>query len=745
VVPCLNGILLLGVALALLAGGTSVPAQEAKSITVEWMYGKDPEAITALPEFAWLKDGSLLLYDVRRPESERTIEILNPASGVRRSALDMSKAITGLKALNGDTNNLAVLPWPVSLDEMGKRALYQFNGDLFVLDLAAAEFKRVTQGHSEEKAPMLSPDGKYAAFVRNNDLYVYNVSRGTEKRLTYTGSDSTLNGLFSWVYWEEIFGHREAAYWWSDNSKHIAYLHTDESPVSTMYFTDFQPYQPRIIRQRYPKAGERTPVVRVGIVDIEGGNNIWANLPPGYEYVTRVNWQPGGKRLSIQTMNRRQTEVALHSVDPLSGTSHTILKESDDAWLHIYDPCFMRNGKEFLWISDRSGHTHIYRYSTDGTMINQVTQGSWSIRPYGAFAIYENSAVASVDESDGLVYFTAGEKSTIERHLYRVRFNGNGMERLTHEDGYHRPTFSRDGKFYIDNFSSSSTPPALSLHRNDGTLVQTLAPARTELLKQLDLQFPRFLSIPTSDGVALPAQLSIPIGFNPTKKYPVIIYVYGGPASPSVSNAWNANGWSQSIYFDQILLRNGYLVISVDNRSSASISKTLEKSIRGQMYGDVELADLLSATKWIKQQPYVDPDRVGIWGWSGGGMYTLLALTRSTEFKAGISVAPVTDWHFYDAKWAELPMKLPEENPAGYERTSLVTRAADLHGRLLLVNGSYDDNVHPQNSQAFANGLIKAGKLFEMMVYPMRKHTIDDPPARIHLYNTMVEFWRRNL
>jgi dipeptidyl-peptidase-4 len=342
------------------------------------------------------------------------------------------------------------------------------------------------------------------------------------------------------------------------------------------------------------------------------------------------------------------------------------------------------------------------------------------------------------------VYFTAGEKSTIERHLYRIRFDGTGMERLSKEDGYHRPSFSREGKQYVDNFSSVSIPPALSLRRGDGTLIQALAGPQLALLTPFALQFPRFFQIPAADGLALPAQLSVPKDFDPAKKYPLVIYVYGGPASPSVSNGWNSNAWSQSIYFDQVLLDHGYLVMAVDNRSSAS-SKTLEKSIWGQMYGDVELGDLLAATKWIKAQPYVDPARVGIWGWSGGAMYTLLALTRSKEFKAGISVAPVTDWHYYDAKWAELPMKRPEENPAGYEKTSLVKRAGDLHGRLLLVHGSYDDNVHPQNSQAFVDGLVKAGITFDMMVYPMRKHTIDDPPARIHLYTTMLEFWKKNL
>jgi dipeptidyl-peptidase-4 len=259
------------------------------------------------------------------------------------------------------------------------------------------------------------------------------------------------------------------------------------------------------------------------------------------------------------------------------------------------------------------------------------------------------------------------------------------------------------------------------------------------------MRYPSFFRIPAPDGFMLPAQISTPADFDSTQKYPVIVYVYGGPGSPSVSDEWNSNGWAESVYFDQVLLRSGYIVFSVDNRSSASVGKVFEKAIRGQMYGDIELNDLMTAVHWLKSRPFVDTSRVGVWGWSGGGTYTLLAMTRSNEFKAGIAVAPVTDWRYYDAKWAELPMKRPEDNPEGYAKTSLVPRAHDLHGRLLMVHGTDDDNVHPQNSQAFMNELIKAGIQFDLMIYPMRKHTIEDPPARKHLFNTMLEFWKRNL
>jgi dipeptidyl-peptidase 4 len=724
---------------AVTAGHARAP--EKQKLSIEWMFGKGPETIAAVSNFAWLSDGSLLLCDVRKPEEERTWELLDPATGVSRPALDMEKAMTQLKSLVGDAPT--ALPWPVAFDPPGRHALLTFGKELCVLDRASSQFQLVTKLEAGERTATLSPDGRRVAFVRNNNLVVYDLQSKNEKQLTHDGSETLLNGTLSWVYWEEIFGRHDTACWWSDDSKCLAFLQTDDSRVATTTFTDFQPYQPRVFTQRYPKAGQPNPRVRVGIADIESGKITWVRLPADYEYVLRVNWLPASNRVSVQTMNRAQTEVDLFMADRATGSISRILKETDDSWVHIYDPYFLKNRKEFLWISDRSGYAHIYRYTLEGRLINQMTRGDWPLRPFGAFAINDSPAILSVDEKEGWVYFTAGEKSTIERHLYSVRLDGTGMKRLSREDGYHNPQFSRDGRYYLDTYSSVSMPPSLTLHTADGTRLKLITPSYP--VAPLDMQYPSFFTIPAEDGFRMPAQISRPKDFDPNRKYPVVIYVYGGPGSPSVSNSWNINDWSESIYFDQMLLRNGYLVVSVDNRSSACISKTMEKSIRGQMYGDVELHDLLAAVKWIKFQPFVDPGRVGIWGWSGGGMYTLLAMTRSEEFKAGISVAPVTDWRYYDAKWTELTMKRPEDNPDGYEKTSLVKRAANLHGRLLLVYGTFDDNVHPQNSQAFINELILAGKIFELMTYPMRKHQIDDPPARIHLFKTMLEFWKRNL
>ncbi len=289
-------------------------------------------------------------------------------------------------------------------------------------------------------------------------------------------------------------------------------------------------------------------------------------------------------------------------------------------------------------------------------------------------------------------------------------------------------------------FSNINTLPYVSLHKNDGKLVKRLGKSRPELLAKFDIQYPELFTILTVDSFPMPAAILKPKDFDPNKKYPLILNVYGGPSAPTVANAWNPG-----FYFDQILLKNGFLIAYVDNRSATAISKALENTILKEGYGKSELNDLLDAVKWFKSQSWIEPERVGIWGWSGGGTFTLNAMTHSKEFKAGIAVAAVTDWHYYDSFWAEFVMKRPEDNPEGYEKTSLVKSAKGLHGRLLLVHGTYDDNVHIQNAWAFVDELIKAGKMFDMMIYPMRQHGISDEPARIHLYKTMLEFWKKNL
>jgi dipeptidyl-peptidase-4 len=731
-------------ALVLCAFQQAVPRDERIPLTVEWTQGDGPGEIAAVPRHQWLDDGTLALLDVRKPPPERTLERLDPATLERTPLVDAAKARASLKDLTG-IDAPPTFGWPVDLDRRGKVAVYIAGGDVFALDLASSTFRRLTETPEEEKCVQLSPDGTLVAYVRNKDLYVHpTTGDGGERRLTRDGDETTLNGTLSWVYWEEIFGRRDIGYWWSPDSTAIAYLQTDESPVDLTYFVDFQPVVPAVHTQRYPRAGRPNPKVRVGVVGVtsDGPETAWVAVDPAsYEYVARVQWLPDSKRLSVQTMPRTQNRLTLHVVDRDGQAPRVVLEESDDAWVNIHDDLrFLGDGEEFLWASERDGFAHLYRYRLDGALVNRVTSGEWAIRSSGDGPFWLRQALVGVDEEAGWVYFTALEKASTESHLYRVRLDGTGFERLTREDGTHTIDVSPDGRFYVDRFSDIRTPPALRLHTADGEQKAVLAGPRTDLLARLDLVYPEQFTIPTRDGFAMPAEMVKPRGFDPSKRYPLILYVYGGPSAPTVLNKWRG-----SLFYDNVLAADGYLVALVDHRAATAISHALETRLFRVMSGEVERADVLDAVAWLKGQTYVDPDRVGVWGWSGGGSFTLNLMTHSDAFKAGIAIAAVTDWRYYDTKWAEFAMRTPDENPAGYDATSFVKSAKDLHGRLLLVHGTYDDNVHPQNAWAFADALIAHNIPFEMMMYPMRQHGIADRAARVHLFSTMRDFWARHL
>lgn len=712
-----------------------------QALTPEWIYSEEGSTVARVPSHVWLDDGAAILYDTRRPLGQRTFEKLDPATGARQTILDMARAVASLNALAPNLETKQALDWPRSFDRAGKQALYIFKGDVFLLDLASATFARITDTAAEEKGAEFSPDGRLVSFVRDNDIYVYDIAAKQEKRLTRDGSQTTLNGTLSWVYWEEVFGRRDIGYWWSPDSKAIAYLQSDESQVPVSLFVDFAPVDQKVIRQLYPKGGEKNPTVRVGVVEISDPTPRWVAISDKpYEWILRVKWLPDSRSLSITTLNRAQTELGLYFADRASGAPKRILTETDPAWVNITDDLtFLRDGKHFLWASERDGYMHLYRYRMDGTLVNQITKGDWAVASSGGLPFWVRKAIVGVDEKNDWIYFTALKDSSIERHLYRTRSDGSGLRRVDAEPGTHGISMSPDARFYFDTCSSIRTLPALRLHAADGQLRSVLAPPRPELLAAFDLQYPELLTIPAADGFPMPAQILKPKSFDPARKYPVILHIYGGPSAPMVRNAWQPG-----IFYDNLLAREGFVVVVVDNRSATGISKTLENTIVLKSPAP-ETEDQLAGVRWLKAQPWVDGSRLGVTGWSGGGTMTLSLMTHSQEFKAGISGAPVTDWRYYDSKWAEALMKLPQDDPGPYDRSSLVKHAGDLHGTLLLIYGTYDDNVHPQNEQAFMDALIKAGKPYQVMIYPMRKHGFTDTPAKVHRDKAMIDFWKKNL
>jgi dipeptidyl-peptidase-4 len=717
----------------------AVPAPATPSWSVDWIYGKDAAAIGRVPPFAWTSGGDVLFLAGKDAASAvPTIARVSAATGRRANAVDAGAALASLRAL-GAAAAPETLPWPDALDPAGRTAIYVLGGDLYALDLAASQFARLTATEAKEQLPRLSPDGSRVAFVRDNDLWVLDLSTKRETRLTADGSPTILNGTLSWVYWEEVFSRGDTGYWWSPDSRSLAFLRTDDGPVDLSTFTDFAPAVPRQVLQRYPRTGRPNPIVRLGVVPASGGAAVW--MDPGsvpYEYLVGVAWLPDSKSVAVQTMNRPQTKLDVWRFDPATARAALVLSDSDPALVYQKELVFADGGKTWIASFEKDGHTHLFRYGADGARHNAVTQGPWSVR--GGHSTGAAVGSAWFDDDAGFVYFTAIEKSPLESHLYRIRPDGTGMTRITREDGTHRVTLSPDRRFYVDAFSAADTPPSLTLHDASGKKIATLAESQAAALAPLRLGRREFATISAPDGFPLPASLLRPPDFDPAKRYPVLVHVYGGPGTPIVQNRWD-----REALFDQLLASRGYVVASFDPRSATGRSKTLEDLVVTRMMSDVELDDLRAAVKWLKEQSWADPARFGIWGWSGGGSYTLLAMTRTTEFKAGISGAPVTDWHFYDTKFGEAWMKTPEANPAGYALTSALPHAKDLSGRLMLVFGTYDDNVHPQNEWAFADALVEAGKPFDLMVYPMQKHGFTSDAAIRHRAEKMLEFWKRNL
>ncbi len=728
-------------ALLLLFAVPAVSPAQQERLSIDWLFSDEGKRALAMPEHRWLADGRLVLYDLRLPEAERTLVTVDPRSGRQRPLVDAEKALVAINRVLDPEEPIEELGWPDGFSPDGRYAIYERDGDVYLLNLRRAEFEAVAATTAAEEAARFSPDGRKLAFVRDNDLWFYDVGSGAERQLTFDGSDTLLNGTVSWVYWEELLNRSNRGYAWSPDSDAIAFLQSDESMVGVMHYVDFKPNLPAVRKQRHPKPGEANPRVRAGVVTLDDAETVWVDLGTyPHEYLARLQWLPDGERLAVQTLNRSQTTLDIFLTDAASGAARHLLRETNDGWVNVHDDLhFLGGDRGFLWLSERDGYAHLYLFDMDGRLVRQVTRGDWALRASGGPAGTDR-AVAHIDGDR--VWFTALEKDSTERHLYRVRLDGSGLERLTRADGAHQVFFSPTGEYYLDQSSALDSPPSLRVHRPDGEPVTTLVQPDVSVPERFDAQPWELLSVEARDGYPMPAMMLKPRSFDPARSYPAVLYVYGGPSAPTVVNAWSQRARS---WFHQVLADSGIVVFQVDNRSAAGRSKTDANTILKDLYGRVELEDLLDGVAWLKAQPFVDAGRVGIWGWSGGGTMTLSAMTGSEEFVAGVAVAGVTDWQYYDTIYTERYMRRPRDNEAGYDSTSLVARAADLSGRLLLVHGTYDDNVHPQNAWAFSDALIDAGILFDMMIYPMRKHGISDDEAQAHLYRTMLEFWQREL
>ncbi|MBI4607053.1 MAG: S9 family peptidase [Planctomycetes bacterium] len=716
-------------------------------LTLEWIL--DPESSRALQAAhgIWLTDEVFLLDTPRRPEAERGIEALNARTVERKPAGDKAKVLEAWKGLVGEVKAPKWVGLPSAASSDGKTLLYARDGDLFLLDLESSALRRVANTEAPEEAARLSPDGRWLAYVRENDLHAAETATLRERRLTRDGGPTRRNGTLTWVYWEELMDRSDEGTWWSPDSSALLYLQTDESPVSQFPIVDHEPVVPRVRWQRYPKAGGANPSVRAGIVELEGGETRWIDLarasPDGGapEYVARGGWVPGGKAAALETLNRAQNRLRLFLADRSSGEARLVHEEASATWVNLHhDLHFLPGGERFLWVSERGGHRHLYLQSVKGEPPVQVTSGEWVLRQGHGAGPWKGS-VAWIDFGRGTALYHAARPVPFETQVFRTSLEGKDEGRISEGEGTHAVKVSPGGSYFVDEHSRSGAPPRLTLHRSDGTLLSVIEASATDRLAGFGLTPPQLFTVPADDGTPLPARLFRPAAVEEGKRCPAIVYVYGGPGAPAVADRWDGTWYLWS----QLLAKKGYAVFTVDPRSASDQGKAREDSVHRKFYGDVELKDILAGVRHLKSLPFVDPERVGIWGWSGGGTSTVYAMTRSKEFRAGIEVAGVADQRYYDTIYTERYMGRPEENEDGYRLTASAAGAADLHGRLLIVHGTGDDNVHVQNALRLADALIAAGKPFDLMLYPGRGHGIGDPAARKHLFRLMLEFWERNL
>ena len=609
-----------------------------------------------------------------------------------------------------------------------------FTAKYYVWDIAAKKLTAVSNVRRQQVAT-LSPDGSMVAYVSDNNLYIRRLADGTETQVTTDGQkNSIINGIPDWVY-EEEFEYNKA-FCWSPDSRNLSWCRFDESEVPTYSFQMFagrapmraeNKLYPSDYTYKYPKAGECNSVVTVWNYNVDNEKKTKIDVgPEPDQYIPRIMWSPAGK-LVVYRLNRLQNHLELLYADATTGTTQKFYDETNKWYIDesVFDYLtFNADGSKFIMVSERDGWNHIYLHKADGSLLNQVTKGEWDVTDF-----------YGLDERTNTVFYQSAERGAAGRDVYSVKIDGSAKKQLSQHVGTNNFVFSSGFKYYISEFSNATTPTVYTLHERGGKLIRTLEAnsALADTMKNRQFCPKEFLSFTTPDGVSLNAWMVKPYDFNPEKKYPVLMVQYSGPNSQQVLDVFDV-GW------EQVLAANGYIVFCCDGRGTGARGEAFRKVTYLQL-GKYELADQLNAANYLKSLPYIDTGRVGIWGWSFGGFMVLNCLTQGNgTFKAGIAVAPVTNWRYYDNIYTERFMRTPQENADGYDSNSPITHAADLQGNLLLIHGSADDNVHWQNSAEMCEALVQADKQFEYFVYTNRNHSIYGGNTRWHLYNKMLRF-----
>ena len=712
-------------------------AAPGKALTVERIYSQPSLSGRLTRGLVWTPDGKALSYFETKgsgKEARTELWVMDAASGERR-LLVASYKLESILPVDTSTPTQATglgrrVPSQYQWAPDGAGILFQGPTALAWLDVKSQTGRTLVSGKATLADPKVSPDGRNVSFVRDHNLWLVNLADGKERAVTQGGTEEIRKGELDWVYPEEL--DIKTAYWWPPDSSAIAYLEMDERKVSQYPLVDFSSPSGEAEMERYPTAGGANPIVRVFVASLSGGEP--RAMDTGTEtdiYIPRVSWLTDSKHLAIQRLNRTQTALDLLIADSTTGKTRAVLSENDPHWINISDDLyFLKDGKRFLWSSERSGYRHLYLYDLEGQQLAQLTNGEWEV-----------SAVDAVDEANGLVYFSATEKSPLERHLYRVALDGSGFARLSKDEGTHAAVLAPHAAAFYDTYSNAATPPRQELYRADGSRIATVNENKITELADYHLSPMEFLTVKSRDGVQLNASIIKPPDFHPQKKYPVLVYTYGGPHAQVVRNGWGG----ANFLWHQLMAQKGYIIFSLDNRGSGGRGHAFETPLHFRM-GAQELSDQRDGVQYLKSLPFIDANRIGIWGWSYGGHMTLHAMFEDAEdFKAGFAGGPVTDWHYYDTIYTERYLGLLPQNAESYQESSPIEKAGQLRGKLLIAHGTGDDNVHFANTLSLLDKLIEQQKHVEVLSFPGRGHGVSDPPARIFLMNRVTQFFLENL
>lgn len=685
----------------------------------------------------WTPDGKLLLEENGRKRVVDPVTLSSDAAPARRGLRQLQERLVALGFAEDAARGLAAAD-PVYSKSRKWLALTK-DHSAAVLHLKDDEVGyRLGDGSSVVELVRFSDNEEYVAW-HDGVLNFVRLSDGRQTRLESDSKD-ILIGKLDWVYQEELYGRGNFQGFWlqpadAGQTQHVAFFKLDESRVEKFPIVDHLPIVNDLEMMSYPKAGDPNPTVSLGIVSVDNPTEVqWIDLENyGSEFlISQVGWKPDGTALAFQVQNREQTWLDLCLVPTGEKNPRVLFRDQTAGWIESPgQPIWMADGG-FLWLSPRDGYRHLYRYDSSGSLVSQMTTGSWEIRSV--------LGLASGSDEPARVYFTAAHPNPTEMHVWRLDVDSGEVTRVTSDPGTHEVSFSPDWKFFLDTYSRAHSPAEYRLYRSDGTLLHKLLVRSDDRFEYLRVQPPKFLEVEPDADQPMDAMLILPPDFDPAKKYPVLVHIYAGPQAPRVRDRFGGNWY----LWHQMLAQNGYVIWMCDNRSASYRSSRNVWPIHRDL-GRNELADIERGIDWLVEQGWADPQRIGIWGWSYGGYMTAYTLTHSDRFRMGISGAPVTDWRNYDTIYTERLMGTPQSNPDGYAATSVVKSASRLHGQMLLVHGSIDENVHMSNSLQFAYELQKAGMPFELMIYPKNRHAIRDPAQARHLREMMFRFVKENL